>query len=237
MNWIFKIPMTIQDKKELIIFFGSYMTDGRRELIDEKLDCRTKFITVALEDIYNSHNASAVMRSCDCFGIQDLHVVEQRNEYQLNPGVTMGSSKWINLHRYQGEERNNIEECYETLKSEGYKVLVTSPNPQFGNLKEYKLTEPVAIVFGTEMNGLSNYALENADEFLHIPMRGFTGSFNISVSAAICMYELTGKLLDSDLQWQLNETQKLNLKLEWYRKSVRRSKSLEDKFFRLREER
>ena len=226
--------MTSEEKNSLINFFGNYITDQRREVIDEKLDFRTRFITVALEDIFNPHNTSAVMRSCECFGIQDLHVVEQRNEYQLNPGVSRGSSKWITLHRYRNIHNNNIKICYEALRASGYTILAATPDPDATRIQEYNLETPVALTFGTEMNGLTEFAREQADEFVHIPMKGFTESFNISVSAAICLYELTRKLHNSHLTWQLNETQKQDLKLEWYRNVVKKSKSLEKEFFKLR---
>jgi tRNA (guanosine-2'-O-)-methyltransferase len=225
-----------EDIDGLISFFEECVTEERKALIDEKLNSRTKFITVVLEDIYNSHNASAVVRSCECFGIQDLHVVEQRNEYSLSPGVTMGSSKWITLNRYYDPKSDNIKVCYDSLKEAGYRILATTSDPNAIHIREYKLETPVALAFGTELNGLTDYAREQADEFVHIPMLGFTESFNISVSAAICLYELTGKLHDSELQWELNETQRRNLKLEWYKKAIRRSKSLEKEFFKQRQQ-
>ena len=228
--------MDSEDKDGLINFFENYVTDQRKDLIDEKLNSRTRFITVILEDIYNSHNASAVIRSCECFGIQDLHVIEQRNEYSLNPGVTMGSSKWITLNRYQDPKADNIKVCYDTLKLAGYKILATTSDPTGIHIRDYKLESPIALAFGTEMEGLSEYAKEQADDFIHIPMQGFTESFNISVSAAICLYELTGKLFNSQLLWKLDETQRRSLKLEWYRKAIRRSKSLEKEFFKQRQE-
>lgn len=220
----------------LISFFEKYVTDQRRDIIDVKLNSRTKFITIVLEDIYNSHNASAVVRSCECFGIQDLHVVEQRNEYSLSPGVTMGSSKWITLNRYYEPKSDNIKVCYDSLKAAGYRILATTTDSNAIHIRDYKLESPIALAFGTELNGLTDYAREQADDYIHIPMLGFTESFNISVSAAICLYELTGKLHNSDIPWQLNETLRRNLKLEWYRKSIRGSKSLEKEFFKQRQE-
>lgn len=224
--------MTSEEKYELIGFLGEYITESRRELIDEKLNLRTRYITVVLEDIYDPHNASAVMRSCECFGIQDIHVVEQRNSYELSKSVTKGSSKWITLHRYNEPGADNIKNCYEVLRSKGYRILAASSDPGASSLREYKLKSPVALVFGTEFAGLTEYARTNADEFIHIPMQGFTESFNISVSAGICLYELAGKMHNSSLEWQLSETQKVDLKLEWYRSVIKRSESLEKEFFK-----
>jgi tRNA (guanosine-2'-O-)-methyltransferase len=226
--------MDPEEKKSLINFLGNCMTEQRRELIKSKLQFRTNFITVVLEDIYNPHNASAVIRSCECFGIQNVHVIEQRNEYQLNPNVTRGSSKWISLNRYRDPDVNNIDVCFDHLKSSGYKILATTSRSDALPIQDYKLKHPIALTFGTEMEGLTEYAMEQADEFVHIPMRGFTESFNISVSAAICLYELSGKLYNSDLPWQLNETQMLDLQLDWYKKVLRRGNALEKEFFKLR---
>ncbi len=215
-------------EEQLTSYLKQYLSDRRIQLIEEKLESRTRFLTVVLEDIYNSHNANAVVRSCECFGIQDLHVVEQRNEYRLSPNVLQGSAKWVNRIHYNSPNNENIADCYRNLKKEGYRIVSTSPDMESSiPIHQFEFSEPVALVFGTELDGLTNYALENADDRVYIPMVGFTESFNISVCAALSLYELLGKLKKSTLDWQLSDPEKRFLRLEWYKKSVNRAELIE----------
>lgn len=189
--------------------------------MESVIELRTGHIHVVLEDIFQPHNASAVMRSCECFGVQNLHVIENRNKYVLNREVTMGSSKWIHLHRYSEPDGKNSERCIQSLQDKGCRIVATSLNPGSLPLAELPLDKPVALCFGTEEDGLSNSILEAADLHMHIPMFGFTQSFNISVSAAICLHDLRRRLTESTDDWQLSEAEKRKALLLWLRNSVR----------------
>ena len=217
--------MTEDNRQEITEFLSSFITDHKRELIETVLARRTKFITIALEDIYQSQNASAVVRTADCFGIQDVHVIEGRNKYDPNPQVLQGSGKWVDINKYEGGG-NNTATCFAKLKEQGYRIIGTTPHREGISLPDFVVSQPSAIVFGTEETGLSDYALEHVDDFLRIPMYGFTESFNLSVSAAICLYQLTSNLYKSNLPWGLNEETKADLRLAWYKKIVRRAESL-----------
>ena len=212
---------------------SGYVSEHKLGLIEQVLDRRTRFLTVVLEDIYQPHNASAVVRTCDCFGIQDLHVIEGRNEYKINPYVVRGSSKWVDIYKY-GETADNSAECISELKSRGYKLVGTSPGTSSIPLSDFVADSKTALFFGTEETGLKHDTLQKMDEIIHIPMQGFTESFNISVSAAICLYDMTSKLHDSDVEWQLSEDEKDEIRLSWYRKIVRSSDALEKEFLRKR---
>jgi len=220
--------MTYED--QLLSFLKQYVSDNHQEAIEQKLASRTNFLTIVLEDIYNPHNANAVVRSCECFGIQQLHIIEERNEFQLSPNVLQGSSKWIDLKRYKEPGKKNILVCYEELRKNGYRIVATKPNPDSVSVKNMEISKPVALVFGTELNGLTESAIAEADEMVHIPMFGFTENFNISVSAALCMYEILGQIRSSDVPWQLEEKEKCNIRLDWHRKSVQRIDLLEEEF-------
>jgi tRNA (guanosine-2'-O-)-methyltransferase len=217
--------MIEDNRQEITKFLSSFITEHKRELIETVLARRTKFITVALEDIYQPQNASAVVRTADCFGIQDVHVIEGRNTYDPNPQVLQGSGKWVDIIKYEGEG-NNTASCFNKLRQQGYRIVGTAPHREGISLPDYKINQPIALVFGTEETGLSDYALEHVDDFLRIPMYGFTESFNLSVSAAICLYQLTSKLYMSKLNWGLSEETKTDLRLAWYKKIVRRAESL-----------
>lgn len=217
---------------QAVLFLEEFVTENRRDLIDRTVNDRTRYITLALEDIFQPQNASAVIRSCDCFGVQDLHVIENRNEYNLNPDVVLGSSKWVDLHRYNEKENNTLDTIKE-LKSKGYRIIATSPHADDILLPDFDLNKgKAAFFFGTELTGLSNEVMEQADEYVKIPMYGFTESFNISVSAALVLNHLATSLRRSNIDWQLSEAEKLELKLEWLLKTVKSGEKLLEEFLK-----
>lgn len=216
--------------KDLINFLAQFVTDSRANLFDKVLQERTRYITIALEDIYQSQNASAVLRTSDCFGLQDVHIVENENEYKINPDVTLGSSKWLNLIKYNKSENNTLD-AINALKAKGYRIVATTPHTNDVNLEDFNIKKgKVALFFGTELNGLSDLMIKNADEYLKIPMYGFTESFNISVSAAIILHHLTGELKKTNINWQLSDTEKEEIKLDWLKQTIKMSSKLTNEF-------
>jgi tRNA (guanosine-2'-O-)-methyltransferase len=210
-----------QSRKALIEELSGFVTQRRRELFDEVLDFRTRYITVVLEDIYQSHNASAVLRTCECFGIQDVHIIENRNKYNINPDVVLGATKWLNLKKYNKQDYNTGEAIRE-LRDQDYRIIASTLNKKAVPLHDFDLdTGKCALFFGTELTGLTDTVMDVADEFLHIPIHGFTESFNISVSAAIILNQLTMRLHHSDLPWRLSEAEREEQLLEWLTKSIR----------------
>ena len=215
---------------ELINFLEQFITENRLNAFNRILESRTRYITVGLEDIYQSQNASAVLRTADCFGLQDIHIIENNNTYEINPDVTLGSSKWLNLFNYN-ESDNNTLKAIKSLRENGYRIIATTPHKTDVNLANFDLNKgKVALFFGTELTGLSDLIINNADEYLKIPMFGFTESFNISVSAAIILHHLTEKLRASELDWQLTDTEKEELKLMWLKKTIKSSSMLINEF-------
>lgn len=208
-------------------FLGQYITDRKKEFIERVLDQRTRYITVVLEDIYQSQNASAVVRSCECAGLQDIHIVENTSNYEVNRRVVKGANKWIDLIRYKRKKKNNTEECYSKLRTAGYTIVATDPSLPSTSIHDLSLSSKLAIVLGNELGGLSTFALENADVRMHIPMYGFTESMNVSATAAVCLNILLPKLRSSNVNWQLEDNAKNEIRLSWYRKSVKRSELLE----------
>jgi len=216
--------------KKLISHLSQFISSHRLSTFEKVLENRTRYLTVALEDIYQSQNASAVLRTCDCLGIQDVHIIENKNTFQLNPDVVLGSSKWLNLYQYNKEENNTISAINE-LKRNGYRIVATTPHKNDQSLDDMSLDNGrTALLFGTELNGLSDTALNMANEYLRIPIVGFTESYNISVSAAIILYQLTNKLRQSDIPWKLTDSEKDELMLDWLRKSIKRSELIEKEF-------
>ncbi|CAN5625643.1 RNA methyltransferase [soil metagenome] len=210
-------------RKTLLTYLAQFITAHKLEKMEEVLSWRTRHITVAIEDVFKSHNASAVIRNCDAAGIQDLHIIENHQKYKVNPYVTRGSSQWITLIRYNLPEVDNTQRCYEALRAQGYLIGATAPGNEGKALEEIELNQKVALIFGNEFTGLSSWAIKNADFKLSLPMFGFTDSYNISVSAALCLHHLVQKLHQADINWGLSEEEKKKIRLSWYKKAVKRS--------------
>jgi tRNA (guanosine-2'-O-)-methyltransferase len=215
--------------KELINYLTQFVSDNRRAKFDEVLNYRTRHLTIALEDLYQPHNASAVLRSCDIFGVQDIHIIENKNAYTVNKDIAMGSPKWLTLHKYRNSE-NNCLECLKKLKEKGYRVVATTPHKNGCDISELSVEKPLALIFGTELTGISETVREQADEYVQIPMYGFTESFNISVSAALCMHTLITKLHTTDVGWHLSEEEKDELRLRWLRRSIPKVELIEKEY-------
>lgn len=221
----------------LITYLRQFATEERWQRINNVIEKRTRYLAVVLEDIYQPHNASAVLRSCDCFGIQDVHIIENKNEFDPNKGVTIGADKWISLESHNQPNQNNTEQCFGQLKQKGYKIIATTPHENDVTIDEVSLDQKTALVFGAELTGLSDYALEQADGYARIPMVGFSESFNISVSAALCLYELSTRLRKNRDDWQLTNTEKQELQLDWLKKTVRAPEKLIQRYIEEQEER
>ncbi|OQX73628.1 MAG: rRNA methyltransferase [Bacteroidetes bacterium 4484_249] len=208
-----------------------FVSENKKNLFENIIQYRTRYITVVLEDIFQPHNASAILRTCDCFGVQDVHIIENRNEYEVNPDVALGSSKWLNLIKYNSHEQNTLQ-AYDELRKKGYRIVATSPHKNDCTLEKLNLNSKVALIFGTELNGLSDVAINNADEYVKIPMYGFTESFNISVSASIILHYLTEKLRKSNIKWNLSEEEIIDVKLNWVKNVIKKSELIENKFLK-----
>jgi tRNA (guanosine-2'-O-)-methyltransferase len=221
----------MSNNQALLNHLLEFVSENKKNLFDQIINERTRHVTVVLEDIFQPQNASAVLRSCDVFGIQDVHVIENENEYNVNPRVVHGASKWINLNKYN-QKTNNTLDCINTLKKNGYKVYGTTPHTDDCLIETLPLEEKSAIMFGTEMTGLSEVAMQNVDGFVKIPMYGFSESLNISVSAAICLYELSKRLKSSDIDWQLTEEEKIEQLIDWSMKVVKSSDLIAAEFLK-----
>lgn len=222
-------PLELQ--KELIEYLSGFITPDRLDRIESVLQQRTRHITVILEDIYQTQNGSGVLRTCDAFGIQDVHIVQNKIYFQIHREITLGSDKWLTLHYYKEKGVNNTKRCLQELKRQGYKIVATTPHQTNVTLEQLPVNEKLAFMFGSEIDGLSDHALECADLSVSIPMVGFSQSLNIGVSAAVCLYEAIARLRNQENHWVLCEEEKLALKLSWLRHSIRSSDRLEQKFF------
>ncbi|MGB5821520.1 MAG: RNA methyltransferase [Saonia sp.] len=201
---------------QLLAHLENFISPERRQRFRDILEERTKYITVAIEDVYQLHNTSAVIRSCEVFGIQEAHLIESRFGKRLDKNIAMGAQQWVDVYRYK-----TTTECLSMLKEKGYQIIATTPHDETGLLHDFRIDGKIALFFGTEKEGLSETVLQNADGCIKIPMVGFTESLNISVSAAIILHTLTDKLKKSDKRWQLTEAEKVEKQLDWIKKSIK----------------
>lgn len=202
----------------IISTLSEFVSEHKQKLVDKVLKNRTRQITLVFEDIDKPHNISAVIRTAECLGIQDVHFVKNKNDYTVNPTITQGASKWITFHHHNRNE-NNIESCYNELRSAGYKIYATSLHENSQTINQLNPNEKIALVFGTEADGISEEAGEKADGLVHIPMLGFTESFNLSVSAALCLNTLRMKSPKGFPS--ITDAEQQELRADWYRKIVR----------------
>ena len=217
-------------KLELIEHLIQFVTSERLHLFQEKLKERTNRVTLVLEDVFQSRNISAAMRSADCFGIQNIHIIENKNNFSKDATVSLGAGKWINIIRYNSEENNTLN-CLKKLKEEGYQIIATSPHNTDISLEEVDVkNNKIAILLGTELSGLSEEALTFADKRMKINMYGFTESLNISVSAAICCQSVSSKMREESTNWEVTEEEKTDILLNWIRNSIKSGKQIEQKF-------
>lgn len=225
--------MMLPKERMLLQHFEKFISENRKSIIQKVLSQRTRYVTVVLEDIFQSQNSSAVIRTCECMGLQDIHIIENTTKYFVNTRVLKGANKWMNLLRYRDMDVNNTAKCFSDLRAHGYKIYTADPSEDGVSIHELSLQEPCAIVFGNELNGATNYALENCDQKIKIPMYGFTESLNISVSVAICLSSLITKLREKTFDYGLSVEERELLTLKWYRKIVRRSDLIEREYMRM----
>ncbi|MCX7744566.1 MAG: RNA methyltransferase [Flavobacteriales bacterium] len=224
--------MDFETKQKLKDFLFQLISENKQQKFSDTVAGRTRYITVVLEDLYQSHNASAVLRTCDCFGVQDVHIIENAHRFQIAHEIVRGASKWLTIQKYNLPDSNNTEICLKSLKNKGYQIIGTTPHIEDTNLEEMDLTSPIALVFGTEKKGLSTEARKHCDGYMKVPMYGFTESLNISVCAGISLHHLIWKIRQSNISWQLSPEEQLDLMIEWAFQVTGNRKQLKAEFLK-----
>ncbi len=208
------------------------LTPERQQKIENVLGDRTRALTLVLEDIFDPHNASACLRSAEAFGVMDVHIIENSHKFELKEGVAQGTGKWLNLVRHRAKHQENTMSCFSKLKADGYQIYAATPHAHDVSLPDIEFKEKVAVVFGSEKDGLSQKALELADKRFKIPMTGFAESLNISVSCAVTLATLIQKLKTSKLDWKLSKKEFEELKIDWAKKSIPNGELIYEKFLK-----
>jgi tRNA (guanosine-2'-O-)-methyltransferase len=213
------------DKQAILSHFQQFLTENRIDLFERKVLERSRHFTLVLEDLFHPHNASAILRTCDCLGIQDVHMIENNHQFKNEKDISLGSRKWLSVHRYN-DTRKDVPTCIEQLKAKGYTVAVLNPHHDDISIDTYPIDQKTAFILGAEKTGLTDYSLKHADIHIKVPMYGFTESYNVSVTAALTMYDVMKRMRSSALPWQLSEDEQWEVKLAWTLRSIRSSRDL-----------
>lgn len=218
---------TLEDYQKIFEYLKGFLTPARLEKIERQSAKSSDYILPIVEDIYQFRNAAAIVRSVEACGFHKVVALEQNNVFDPNLRVTKGADIWVEVEKMP----RNITSL-QTIRDRGYKIVAVSPERNATMLPDYQPKEPVALVFGTEWEGATDELLDFADETLAIPMYGFTQSFNVSVAAAICMYDLKQKLLTSNQDYLLNEEKRTKLKIRWATNSIPSGQEILDKYLK-----
>ena len=221
--------MSADKYEKLYELLAEHLTERKRKLFEDVANQRTRHLTVVLEDLYQAQNISAIQRTVESWGIQDLYVIENTHTFSHHRRIAKGANDWLSIHRYN-EQKDNTLACIEDLKSKGYQIVVTALHQKSIPLYELDITKRTAVVMGTELTGSSSTAISQADVLMHIPTYGFTESLNVGAATAVILQHLAEKMRAMHLPWSLTEREKLELKIQWAKKSIYWSKYLIDMF-------
>lgn len=214
-----------EGRKERVALLEQHINAARLDKLKKVLAARTRYLTVVLENLYHPENGNAVMRSVECFGLQEMHVIQELYDWKYSLKIARGAAKWTELHAY-GAENGGAVACYRNLKEKGFQLVATDPQPGSCTAENLDLSRPVALIFGTESTGVAPETLAMADARIHIPMVGFTESFNISVSAGILLAQLRQRVEREQPAWPLAAADAEALYEDWLMKSVRHADAL-----------
>lgn len=208
------------DKQHLINYLESCVSENRKELFHTTIKDRTRHFTVVLEDLFQKHNTSAITRTCDVFGIQDIHIIENKYNTYVSNQVGKGSQKWLTFHRYN-EKLHNTQDCIDAVKAKGYQIIATTPHENANFIADFDVTKKTAFVFGVEKEGVSDMMMDQADGYVKVPMYGFTESLNVSVAAAIILQDVATRVRKSDVDWNLSPQELEEVYLSWLQNSIK----------------
>lgn len=217
----------MEDLAQTFDYLKQFLTEERLSKIEHFSKESSDFVLPVMDDVYQFRNAAAIIRSVEACAFHKVVAMEEENVFDPNLTVTKGAETWVEVEKMP----KNIASL-QNIKDRGYKILAVSLEKNAVMLPDYKIKEPIALVFGTEMAGVSEEVIDFADETLAIPMYGFTRSFNVSVAAGICMYELKQKLINSNLDYKLSDEKLLKMKIRWAVNSMQSGQQIFHKYLR-----
>ena len=192
------------------------LTAERIARIDRVLDQRLVSVAAAVEDTYDPHNAAATIRTSEALGLMDLHVIEAHERFAASKGVTKGSHRWIDLHRWP-----SARAAAEGLRAQGIRVFATRPDAEH-SIEDVDVATPIVVMFGNEHAGLSDDALAACDGALAVPMFGFTESYNLSVTVALAMSRIAARRRAYiNAPGDLDPARRAYLRARWFATGIR----------------
>lgn len=216
--------------EKLYQFLSAHLSEHKRILFDKIVMDRTRHISVVLEDLYQIQNISAIFRSAEAWGIQDVHIIENTHSFALHKRIAKGAGDWLTTHRYNKTGVNNTEACFNALRKKGYQIAVTALSEDAVSLDEINFSKPTAVILGTELSGASEFAIQHADVRFKIPLYGFTESLNVAAAGAVIMRFAADKIRNEKIEWHLNTEEQFELKAAWAKKTISWSKYLVELF-------
>ena len=214
--------LSLEELRERIDYLSSFLLESRIDTLTRALDMRTEYITVMTENMFHAQNASAIVRHCEAFGVQNIHTVEELCPFLPTLNIALGTDKWIDINRHA-----TTADAIKSLREQGYRIIATTPHHKSCTPETFDVTKgKFVLVFGTEKTGVSEEILAEADEYLQIPMCGMVDSLNVSASAAILIYMLSQRMRLECENWQLSEEKYARTLYDWYRYAVRDSEAL-----------
>lgn len=225
------VNLSKSQKQELTAYMNTFMRDERRDKLNRVLDNRTTHFCVAMEDLFYERNAGAIIRTADGYGIQNIHVIEPKDSFKskVTNIISKGAEKWVTKTQHD-DIKNGAKMCIDALRSQGYQIVATSPHKDGHTIHDFDITKKSAFFLGAEKTGISDIVMEEADDYIAMPIYGFTESYNVSVANGILLHELVNRLRKSNVNWELSEEERDDLFLDWTMKSINSSNMIADKF-------
>lgn len=206
--------------KEAIAVLSQCLLPQRRERLATAAYARTRWVTVAFDSLAHSHNVNAVLRTCECLGIQDVHLVTGGVPLQAYRNISRGALEWLSVHEYA-----TLADQLNSLRAAGYRLVGTAPHQGSESVSvvdfEPAGAAPIALLFGQEKYGMSDEALAAVELSVYVPMVGLTESLNVSVAAGMLLGSLLEKMDREGFDYRLNRHESDVLLLSWLKKSVK----------------
>ena len=213
--------LSTDQKAELLAHVDTFLTDDRRIRLNSVLDNRTTHFCIAMEDLFYERNSGAIIRTADGYGIQNINVIEPSGSFKskVTNIISKGAEKWVTQKQF-GDLQTGAKDCINQLRKEGYQIVATTPHASGHTIHDFDITKKSAFFLGAEKTGISEVVMEEADDYIAMPIFGFTESFNVSVANGILLHELINRLRKSDVDWHLNQEERNDLMLDWTLKSI-----------------
>ena len=224
--YIYKQKIGMDNNLEALYpYLCSFILPERVSKMDIMAAKSSSYVLPVLEDVYQYRNAAAVVRSAEGCGFHRVVAMESKNRFEPNLEVTKGAETWVRVDRMA-----HTLQSLEKLRTDGYRLVAVSPERDATPLPAYLPKQRTALIFGTEWQGVTEDFLHYCDETVSIPMYGFTQSFNVSVAAALCLYDLKQKLLQHKIEHYLTAEEQVQLKIQWAVRSLKSGPALLAKY-------